>query len=276
MASLPVGIRDIDIVFPARIIICSASFTGKTVLARQILKQALATKAVKDVHVFSSTADVSGDWAGVPGDRIHSPGDIEALQANIDDCKERKEEAGGKAPSMLLIFDDVLGAEGGMSFDDPEMQKVLNWCFAQGRHYGVSVCGIIQDPIMLKRRLRSNFTHLYWASIPGDGIKHIYSLCDTELSQKEFKRACAVAREAHKYTFLGYDNTRKQFVCLQPRQVKFTLRLNPFERKKESKDCDGGETPSGALAPLVGRGGGEAPNIDWPARTRTMIWGGPC
>lgn len=167
------------------------------------------------VLVFSPTAELSDDWAGIG--RLHSTFDEDVLQFYIRNQSlrvRRAKEVGGEAPHMLIVFDD----QNDRAFHDSEGVK---WLYANGRHLGVSVLTLCQFPTMLGPAARNNLDALFIGGQAGDGIRGLYPCVAWGGDFRSFEDH--VNAETLDYGFASYLSRDASWATVRARPRRYRL-----------------------------------------------------
>ena len=134
--------------FGNRNIICGKSKSGKSCL----LKYVLSSKKSKfqKIYVISGTEEINGFYSTfIPKDCIFEKFSEDWILKLITKLRDYKKQ-NNKLYNTLLVLDDLGGNK------DFYNSNALQTIFTQGRHYGVSVCILIQYISQVQPILRCN------------------------------------------------------------------------------------------------------------------------
>jgi Cdc6-like AAA superfamily ATPase len=200
--------------------ICGNTASGKTNLAKYIIKCLMHKKKIDYVMVFSPTSGISDDgtYSFLPKELIHN---------QITDNKihnimtfQKKQKKAGKNLKLLLIFDDCIGAYNKNS-------KVLNNLIISHRHYNISIIFLSQYLKGINPQWRSNFSYLFIAKpLNFEDVKKYRDIyfADVKDLPSHFNKYCG-----EQYRFLFVDLLKSpsekyksvKAPCVKPFKISF-------------------------------------------------------
>lgn len=176
-----------------RICIAAASKSGKTWLVVELIHLLKKLKRVTEVVVFSSTAELSGDFDKVVPREYQKPFNETRLWNIIRVAQQAKKL--GRYCHVLVVFDDGLGDSG------LEKSKALQYLFTMGRHANLSAVVISQAPNrLLTPVIKASASHIMFGRLNPDAYKVLGRSMFHGLKQKEFEDWVA-ANVAGPYVF---------------------------------------------------------------------------
>lgn len=205
-----------DIKHPFRGVIVSKSNSGKSVLAKDILRDLLRRKEIEDVVVLSSTCEFNDDWGFIPPDLVSDWSD-ETLERILDDQKAAK-RAGRAARRRLIIVDDVPP-----SFTN---SKLVAGVYSAGRHLNLSILTLCQYSKQLPPTSRTNVSWWFIREQNATGLAAVYESLIYPGTLTEFQ-AYIAERTQRVGAYIAYDNTtqdpKKRWRMVQSTRRSFRL-----------------------------------------------------
>jgi hypothetical protein len=189
---------------PFRIMFYAPSYSGKTTLITELLKNpetTLKKQFKKNIFVFMPTSFSDKSYEGlVKDDNIFDKYDESIIKDIVKESKELIESKGKKHP-VLMIFDDAILET------DNNRRGLMSLLFTKGRHYNISLIVTTQQAKLALPTLRLNASHNFILpqKLNPMEIDAIGEL--TPLKKKQFEKIIEDLRESPPYSYLVIDMT---------------------------------------------------------------------
>lgn len=127
--------------------------SGKSMLAKSIIKHQLEKGLIDEIVVFSLTEKMNKFYENFVTD-VNYKLDFGMLEKILEKQEQNIENENKK--KYMIVFDDCCGTKGEWT-KNAAMQEIL----FNGRHYNISYIFIMQFPIGISPELRSNFDYIF-------------------------------------------------------------------------------------------------------------------
>ena len=188
-------IEELDIKSGAFIVVCSKRASGKSVLARNLVKNLLDTYDYDVLLMFSETSQFNSDWEFIDKNLIYKTSEMEQKLEKLLKIQEGNIKKSKKI-NILIICDDVIV--------HAKSKQLINLS-TLGRHYLISViCSVQYCKGLCSSSIRNNIDYFIWSDLGEQAIKSVYETIHIGMNFKEFKQF--TQDNNHDYQFIMYDS----------------------------------------------------------------------
>lgn len=186
---------------PGTYLVCGMSNSGKTVGTQKLLQ--LLPRRFDRIIVFSQTARMTGDWAGVTPYVFDEPdyafiARVQALQEEIKSRQTAEGKDASKSLQVAFVFDDCAGV-----LETQERGHPMNRLVTMSRHYGISLFFLVQAMTQISPVVRKNAHFVLVTKIHGTDYDLLYALQTHYDNKKDF--ISALRENMKDYNLIAFD-----------------------------------------------------------------------
>jgi len=200
------NITEIKFKFPTFIVICSKSESGKTCLAKGIIKNLIDNNDVHHILIYSKTCMFEDEYNFIPEKNMieynkseeHIKKIFEYQKSRIENNKKNQQNK-KKVENILMIFDDIIISK--------KNEEIINLA-SLGRHYNITCIMSVQfGRGVLSPNVRGNIKYLFFNDLNYESEEAVYR--SIHIPYKQYELHDFIDEHNDNYNFILYDNIEK-------------------------------------------------------------------